>query len=211
MKGYEALVLVLRRLFVRSLYGLGMVFGFVIALVPALFTRVESLFTPRGQLLLFCGQALSLIPGLPGNCVRVCFYYLTLKSCPLNCRIGFLSSIHDRRAELGDKVNIGAFVTIGRVRIGARSLIASRSSLMSGSKQHELGVDGRWTRFGAAQAVLIEIGEDCWIGENSMIMADVGRQSMIGSGSVVTKPVPDLQLWCGNPARFIKSLTLGSF
>ena len=204
------LAYLVRSLTVRLLYGLGMVLGFVVALIPALLTRVESLFTHRGEILVLCGQALSIIPGLPGSCVRVCFYYLTLKACPLNCRIGFLSSIHDRRAELGEKVNIGAFVSIGRVRIGARSLIASRSSLMSGSRQHELGLDGRLSKFDGSQALCIEIGEDTWIGENSMIMADIGHQTMICAGSVVTKPVPDRQLWGGNPARFIKRLIPGS-
>jgi acetyltransferase-like isoleucine patch superfamily enzyme len=29
---------------------------------------------------------------------------------------------------------------------------------------------------------------------------------MIGAGSVVTKDVPDGELWYGNPARFVKNI-----
>lgn len=34
----------------------------------------------------------------------------------------------------------------------------------------------------------------------------IGENSMIGAGSVVTKSIPDNELWYGNPARFVKKL-----
>jgi UDP-2-acetamido-3-amino-2,3-dideoxy-glucuronate N-acetyltransferase len=41
------------------------------------------------------------------------------------------------------------------------------------------------------------------IGANTTILCGVtiGRDAMIGAGSVVTKDVPDGELWFGNPAR----------
>jgi acetyltransferase-like isoleucine patch superfamily enzyme len=35
-------------------------------------------------------------------------------------------------------------------------------------------------------------------------MADVGRDSVIGAGAVVTKPIPDRVLAAGVPARVIR-------
>jgi acetyltransferase-like isoleucine patch superfamily enzyme len=48
------------------------------------------------------------------------------------------------------------------------------------------------------------IKEGASIGANSTILSGltIGRYSMIGAGSVVTKNIPDNTLWYGNPARF---------
>jgi acetyltransferase-like isoleucine patch superfamily enzyme len=35
----------------------------------------------------------------------------------------------------------------------------------------------------------------------------IGENSMIGAGSVVTKDVPDNELWFGNPARFVRKIS----
>ncbi len=47
------------------------------------------------------------------------------------------------------------------------------------------------------------IKESASIGANATIIAGVtiGKYSMIGAGSVVTKDVPDFTLWYGNPAE----------
>lgn len=44
----------------------------------------------------------------------------------------------------------------------------------------------------------------CSIGANSTILPGItiGESAMIGAGSVITKNVPNNQLWYGNPAKF---------
>jgi len=44
------------------------------------------------------------------------------------------------------------------------------------------------------------------IGANSTLLPgiSVGHNAMIGAGSVVTKDVPDNEVWLGNPAKFFK-------
>lgn len=56
----------------------------------------------------------------------------------------------------------------------------------------------------------IEIGDYAWIGTNSMILKGVhiGRGAVIGAGSVVTQDVPDLTIYAGNPAKFIKNVDI---
>ncbi len=50
----------------------------------------------------------------------------------------------------------------------------------------------------------VTIGRDSWIGDRSIVLADVGRHCVIGAGSVVTKPIPDYAIAVGNPARVIR-------
>ena len=56
------------------------------------------------------------------------------------------------------------------------------------------------------QKTVIEDGVS--LGAASVILCGItiGRNSMIGAGSVVTKDVPPNQLWVGNPARFVRNL-----
>ncbi|WP_029903693.1 acyltransferase [Prevotella sp. 10(H)] len=52
------------------------------------------------------------------------------------------------------------------------------------------------------------IKQNAFIGANSTILKGVtiGEGSVVGACSVVTKDVPDNEVWGGNPAKFIKSL-----
>ncbi len=46
------------------------------------------------------------------------------------------------------------------------------------------------------------------IGANVTVLGGVtvGKKSMIGAGSVVTKNIPDGELWVGNPAKFVRKI-----
>ena len=54
----------------------------------------------------------------------------------------------------------------------------------------------------------VSIGNDCWIGGNSVLCPGItiGDGVTIGAGSVVTKDIPENSLAVGNPARVIKKL-----
>lgn len=36
----------------------------------------------------------------------------------------------------------------------------------------------------------------------------IGKNSIVGAGSIVTKDIPDNEVWAGNPARFIRKREL---
>lgn len=57
-----------------------------------------------------------------------------------------------------------------------------------------------------SRPVIIE--DYAWIGGNSIILKGVriGKGSVVGAGSVVTKDVPDFELHAGNPAKFIRKI-----
>jgi maltose O-acetyltransferase len=54
----------------------------------------------------------------------------------------------------------------------------------------------------------IDIKENCFIGDSTIILPNVtiGANSIIGSGSVVTKSVPPNTVAAGNPAKYICSI-----
>lgn len=52
----------------------------------------------------------------------------------------------------------------------------------------------------------VEFCKDCFVGANTVICnaVRIGKNSIVGAGSVVTKDIPDNEIWAGNPARFIR-------
>ncbi|MCH8192920.1 MAG: acyltransferase [Planctomycetes bacterium] len=83
-------------------------------------------------------------------------------------------------------------------------LIASHVSITNGCEQHSIErldvpvreQPGRWPH--------VTIGRDSWIGERSVIMADIGKHCVVGAGSVVTKPLPDYAIARGVPAKVVR-------
>ncbi len=53
----------------------------------------------------------------------------------------------------------------------------------------------------------VVIGDNVFIGMDSIILKGVmvGENSIIAAGSVVSKDVPENQIWGGNPAKFIRN------
>ena len=53
------------------------------------------------------------------------------------------------------------------------------------------------------------IKDHAFIGAHSLILKGVtiGKYSVVGAGSVVTKSIPDGEIWAGNPAHFIRKLS----
>lgn len=56
----------------------------------------------------------------------------------------------------------------------------------------------------------VSIGNNVFIGAHSTILKGVtiGHSSIIGAGSVVTKDIPENEIWGGNPAKFIKKVQI---
>lgn len=50
----------------------------------------------------------------------------------------------------------------------------------------------------------ISIGNDVWIGQDAIIMANIGNGAIVGAGSVVRNDVPPYAIVIGNPAVVVK-------
>lgn len=106
---------------------------------------------------------------------------------------------------IGDNTRVGiSNVLIGPIQIGNHVIIA-QNVVMSGLNH---GYEDIKTpiRMQPCTTAKISIGNDSWIGANSVITAGVtiGKHAVVAAGSVVTKSVPDYSIVAGNPARIIK-------
>lgn len=73
---------------------------------------------------------------------------------------------------------------------------------------HSLDYEQRLNGFDGIKSAPIHIKKGAFIGAHTIILKGVtiGEKSIIGAGSVVTKAVPDGEVWAGNPACFIKKI-----
>jgi acetyltransferase-like isoleucine patch superfamily enzyme len=152
----------------------------------------------------FSAKLLSLVPGKFGQYLRTSFYVVTLDRCHADLAVAFGSFFSHPTAKVGRCVVVGSYSIIGTAVLGDGVLIASHVSILSGKHQHGSALKG--VAFsGEVYYETVTIGAGSWIGEGAIIMASVGRQCIVGAGSVVAKPVPDLSTAVGNPARFYLS------
>jgi acetyltransferase-like isoleucine patch superfamily enzyme len=128
---------------------------------------------------------------------------------------------------IGDGTRIGAFVEVQKgAVIGRRCKISSHTFICEGveiedgvfvghgvmftntmlprsvNATGELQTEADW------ECLRTRIGEGASIGSGSVILCGltVGRNAVVGAGAVVTKSIPDGEVWVGNPARFLKKV-----
>lgn len=67
--------------------------------------------------------------------------------------------------------------------------------------------DGTLFNYEYAKPIVIE--DDCWLASNVTVCGGVkiGKSSVIGAGSVVTKDIPENSFAAGNPCRVIRKIT----
>lgn len=94
---------------------------------------------------------------------------------------------------------------VGKVKIGSNVQIAPNVSIYTAG--HPLHPDSR--NSGYEYGISITIGDNVWIGGNSVILPGVtiGNNAVIGAGSVVTKNIPDNAVAAGNPAKVLRFIT----
>ena len=195
-----------RHSIVRTLKAVSNLLAIAVASPAALLCWFEERLHPGGEAVFwFWTHVVAVLPGLPGLYLRRAFYSMTLRRCSLNCWIDFGVLFAHRTAQVEDEVYIGAYSAIGSARLKKGCMIGTRANLLSGSAQHELRPDGRWGSTDATRLQEIEIGENSWVGEAAIVMADIGKGAQVGAGAVVSVAVPPGVVVAGNPARFVRS------
>lgn len=113
----------------------------------------------------------------------------------------------DARLTIGDGTYIGRFCHIyatSKIEIGRKVLIADKVYLSDNLHGHS-DIDLPVIDQPVQQTNPVLIGDGAWLGENVCVIgASVGKNSVIGANSVVTKDIPDFCVAVGAPASIIK-------
>jgi acetyltransferase-like isoleucine patch superfamily enzyme len=146
-----------------------------------------------------------MIPGLPGRYLRRAFLARVLVECHPTATIAFGTLFSKVGASIGANVYIGPRCHIGLAVIEKDVLLAAGVHVTSGAHTHGINDLSRPIRDQEQTQTLVRIGAGAWIGSAAIVMADVGRDSVVGAGAVVTRPVPVEAIATGVPARVIRS------
>lgn len=149
-------------------------------------------------------EIIALLPGKTGTLLRAAYYHWTLQSCPMDVAIHFGTVFGHSSAVLGHRVYIGARCCLGRVVIGDDCMLANHVQVLSGRHQHGMSAGLRSFQEQERQFETVTVGVNCWLGAGSIVMASVEHDSIIGAGSVVTRPIPASSVAVGSPARVIR-------
>jgi len=167
---------------------------------------VIKVFIKGDALLSGFSQFLSLIPGKVGVYFRAGFYRFTLASCSPDAVISFLVLFSQRDTEVGSGVYIGPQCNIGKCQIGINTLLGSGVHIMSGKGQHNFDDLSKPIKDQGGTFEKVTIGQDSWIGNSALIMANIGKHCVVAAGSVVINDIKDYSIVAGNPAKVIKKL-----
>lgn len=96
-------------------------------------------------------------------------------------------------------------IDVNKVKIGSNVFFAPRVNIYTAGHPIDAEVRNDMLEFGKA----VTIGDDVWVGGNTVINPGVtiGSNVVIGSGSVVTKDIPDGVIAAGNPCRVLREIT----
>lgn len=126
----------------------------------------------------------------------------------LQCFDNFNGHIYHPSITIGNNCLLGQNITIwsaDEVKIEDNVTIAGYCTLIN--ENHGIDVESELTFLHQTlTSAPIKIGEGTWIGERCIILpgVEIGKKCVVGSGSIVTKSIPDYSMVVGNPARIIK-------
>jgi len=166
--------------------------------------RLLLLVAKKDQVFSSFAQFLSLFPGVTGSYLRNSFYRMVMTHCEIGVVFSFGSLFSHVDTSIETGVYIGPQCNIGSCHIEKNCLLGSGVHILSGKKQHDFSDLEVPLKDQGGTFTKIRIGEDSWIGNNAVVMADVGKKCVVAAGSVIVNPVEDFSVVAGNPAQVLK-------
>lgn len=174
--------------------------------------KIKYYYIKMNNLILFLSRKIfSLIPETSCFGLKRCL--LRLAGAKIGNKVCICSNVKiigNGNLTIGDNTWIGhetMIVCSSDITIGANVNIAPRCYIGTGT--HEINTDHTIKNVaGLGISYPISIGDGCWICACSTLLpgASVGKQSIVGAGSVLKDSVGNRELWAGVLARYIKKL-----
>lgn len=177
-----------------------------LAVTPSVLSwRLRSLAVGPDRALEASTQAWACVPGLTGQYLRRAFLSRALRSCAPSATIEFGTLFSSAKASIGDRAYIGPRCHLGWAVIEQDVLLAAGVHVPSGARTHGMDDPTIPIRSQPALKTAVRIGAGAWVGSAAVVLADVGRDAVIGAGAVVTRPIPDRAVAGGVPARVLRT------
>lgn len=155
------------------------------------------------------------------------------KQCLVDVRLGndvkIFNFVNAYGCSINDGTKVGSFVEIQKgATIGKNCKISSHSFICEGvhiadnvfighnvtfindrypratNEDGQLQSECEW----ACEKTYVQEGASLGSSVTVLCGVNIGRNAIVGAGSVVLKDIPDNTIYAGNPARFIKSLDI---
>lgn len=157
----------------------------------------------KDKIYIFLGKCMSKISSV--TYALISKYQKTLfKKCGDNVDIQKNCIFTYKTVSIGNNVFIGANAVMqsnsGEIIIGNHIAFGPGVHIFGGA--HDFSTVGVYMKNNCVKNTgKIIIEDDCWIGSNVMILpkVNIGKGSVIGAGSIVTKDVPPYSIYVGTP------------
>ena len=175
--------------------------GFLLAVDLPLYLVYKILFFSSTRCFTTISELISLFPGYIGYFIRKGFYFLVINS-GRDFYTGFGTILQYPSIRIKDDVYIGQNCNIAKCTIGSGTKIGSGVHIIN-KNTHGI-TEGEIIATDIRKLKRVKIGKNVWIGNNSVIMADISDDCIVGAGSVVVKPIQPNYIAAGNPAKVIR-------
>ncbi|HLV38452.1 acyltransferase [Xanthomarina sp.] len=124
------------------------------------------------------------------------------KNVSIGRKVNIFTEFSDSTLIIGNNTQVNKNVELdysGGLTIGDNVVISENATIMS----HDHGLNPKSKPIKVKKS----IGENVWIGARAIILSQakhIGNNSIVASGSVVTKDVPENVIVAGNPAKIIR-------
>lgn len=158
--------------------------------------RIETIF------LEFWLMILRFVGYIPVHTIRKIFYIASGIDIPFNSTIHIGANFFNpSNITIGNDTIIGDHCFLdGRAKLTIGSHVGIASQVLIYNDEHNINSDNYENSFGP-----VEIGDYVFIGPRSIILPNIkiGKGAIVAAGAVVTKNIPDFEVWGGVPAQKI--------